>query len=307
MEKITFDEFCEKVRKAVSDFVGDKADVSLQYVTKNNGVNLTGINIMEKDSHISPTIYLNDAYEIYENNQNLGSIVKKIMDVYEENRVGKDFDISFFSDYEKVKRKLTFRLINKEMNEEFLKDVPYEVFYDLAIVCYCTILREDIGSGSILIKNEHLKLWKLEKDDLIKDAIKNMPRLFPMELKSMLEMIGELFEDKEQEQEFLGITHVPMYVLTNTNRVHGASSMVYENVLQEIAKKWDSDFYILPSSVHEVILLPAKEVMEKDNLSQMVADINSTQLEQEEILANHAYLYSKSTGQIEKIPLQLQE
>ena len=132
MKKITFEEFCEKVRAAVSDFMGGEAEVSLQYVTKNNGVNLTGINIMEKDSHISPTIYLNDAYEIYENRQEIGSIVKKIMEVYEENRVGKDFDITFFSDYEAVRKKLTFRLINKEMNREFLKEVPYEDFYDLA-------------------------------------------------------------------------------------------------------------------------------------------------------------------------------
>lgn len=305
MEKLTFEQFCEKVKNAVRDFMGGEAEVTLQYVKKNNGVNLTGINIMEKDSHISPTIYLNDAYEIYENKQELGSIVKKIMEVYEENKISKDFDISFFSDYEAVKRKLTFRLINKEMNRDFLKEVPYEEFYDLAIVCYCTVMREDIGSGSILIKNEHLKLWKIKKQELIKDAVTNMPRLFPMELKSMMEMVGELFENSNQEQEFREMAHVPMYVLTNTNRAHGAASMVYENVLKEIAEMWDDDFYILPSSIHEVILLPAKEVTEKDTLSQMVADINSTQVEQEEILANHAYLYSKLTGQIENIPLYI--
>ena len=86
--------------------------------------------------------------------------------------------------------------------------------------------------------------------------------------------------------------------MTNRQEVNGASVLLYDDVLQTFALKKKTDFYILPSSVHEVLLIPADNQISMSTLSSMVRDVNSSQLAREEILSDHVYYYSLETDQI---------
>jgi len=301
--------FCYKVRDAVEEYYHDEKEIKVQTVKKNNGVILMGITIMEKGMNVAPTIYLNDVFSLYEKEgDRFGDIVMKVINIYEKNKLKKDFDISFFKNFEEVKNKISMRLINREMNAELLKEVPYEDYYDLALVCYCNVMREDIGNGAILVKNEHLKLWNIKKEDLLALARRNTNRYFAPHLQNMVDVVAGMMDpdDVERIKKELKDDHA-MYVLSNIDRMYGATTIIYPGLLQNIGMQLKKDFYVLPSSVHEVILVPAGEDTDGKELSEMVNEINKTQVSKEEILANHAYLYHYRADWMEILPLNPQE
>ena len=93
---------------------------------------------------------------------------------------------------------------------------------------------------------------------------------------------------------------IRMYILTNEFRTNGATTLLYEGILEEIAGMFDSDIILLPSSIHEVILVPAASgdeyLKQLDDFSAMVKEVNETELADEEILSDHAYYYIKGCG-----------
>ena len=148
--------FTEKTMKALKEFYGPKAEIKNHSVYKNNGILLQGVCVLEQGMNVAPTVYLNEFCDRYEEGETFGEIMREIIEIMEKNKVTNHLDVDFFMDYEQVKRKLVLRLINREKNEELLKQVPYLKFEDLAIVCHCIMITEELGTGSILIHKHHL-------------------------------------------------------------------------------------------------------------------------------------------------------
>ncbi|MBE5938751.1 MAG: hypothetical protein E7265_12120 [Lachnospiraceae bacterium] len=299
MKDMSYEKFCERMKDIVQQYYGVEANVKLQTVQKVNGVVLHGITVMKEDRSIMPTLYLEYYYDIYNRGTALHDVVHQFVLEYDKACIYDDFDISFFEYYEKVKPHLGYKLINYEMNRELLKEIPHKCYLDLAIVCYCNIVDDRIGKGTILIRNEHLDIWKVEKDIIIRDSLKNMPSLFPADVINMADLLKELYDDPAQ----LICGKLPMYVLTTKARMYGAAAILYSGQLEAIAREVEDDFYLLPSSIHEIIILPKKYATDEEHLSQMVDEINHEQLDIEEVLSNHAYLYSSLTKEITSLPL----
>ena len=131
------------------------------------------------------------------------------------------------------------------------------------------------------------------------DAMENTPRLYPSEFMNMTALLRDLYEDPT------GLLDVafPMHVLTNKERINGAACILYEGKQEEIATLLNDDYYVLPSSVHEVIIMPKSKGTDENYLSQMVNEINHEQLAQEEILSNHVYLYARDKKELVALPL----
>lgn len=311
--------FTEKILKALREYYGQDAEVRSHSVYKNNGILLQGICVLEKGMNIAPTVYLNDFFDKYENGELFGSIIKEIVEIIEKNKVTNQLDVDFFMDYEQVKRKLVLRLINRKKNEELLKHVPYLKFKDLAIVCHCIMITEEIGTGSILIHKHHLETWGILEDTLLQDAFKNSPVIEPYSILKISEMMKNMLretikeqieeiceEDSRYKEALLESTmenmiqeieekHIPMFVLTNQNRYYGATCLVYPDMLEVIGEMLQDDFYILPSSVHEVIFLGKNGCMDSAALNEMIEEVNRTQVDEEEWLSDHAYLYDRKS------------
>lgn len=304
-----FTSFKTLVRDEVAKRAGEQYQVKINDVIKNNGVVLSGITMLKDDNNISPTIYLNQYYKAYENGDvTLRCIVDEVLDTYERNKVTQSVDMRFFMDYEKVKDRIIFKLVNAERNREMLKDVPHIRYLDFAVVFQCLISDEMFGNATIMIHNAHLKIWGITEKEIYEKAIKNTPKLQKYEIKTMRDVLCEMMlleemegeEDATDKDEYLKELReaAPMYVLSNQTRVQGASCILYPDILRDFAEAVKSDFYILPSSVHEVILLPAQGDEDEEGLKRMVWEVNETQVEREEVLSDSVYYYSQEKEEL---------
>lgn len=224
-------------------------------------------------------------------------------------------DIGDFSDYRCVKDKIVYRLVNYEKNKKLLKDVPHMKIMDLAIIYYCYYGMQDGKSGYVAVKNSNLKMWNITDEILHKDAVRNTPYLLESVLMGMGEVLGRIIgsysecdstgsdteEIKELMNNFNDNLNNEMYVLTNKTMINGAGTMMYHGVLEGIAEKTGCDLYILPSSIHELILIPAKAEYDKDELKNMVCQVNQDEVAEDEILSDSVYYYSKSKKEIEML------
>jgi hypothetical protein len=302
-----FTYFTTLVREEVERRTGDCYKVRLNDVTKNNGVVLRGLTVTQDDSNISPTIYLNNYYEEYmKGRATLLNVVNDVMDTYHRNKVNQSVDMRYFLDYERVKDRIVYKLINTEKNKELLEDLPHIEFLDLSIVFQCMVAQEDIGTASILIHNVHLKLWDVSVEKLYQAAKENTQRLQKYEIKSMSEVLCEITRAENPEEfaeyrEEAFSDNVPMYVLSNQRRVEGAACMLYPNLVRDFAEAVGSSFYIIPSSVHELLLLPTAHLEESSEIKNMIKEINDTQVSAEEILSYSLYLYDKEERKIMKL------
>lgn len=291
-----FTNFTTLVKNEVEKRAGENYQVKLNDVMKNNGVMLRGITLMQDDSNISPTIYLNPYYDAYENGETtLGTVIEDVLDTYERNKVNRSIDMKFFLNYDIVKTRIIFKLVNTEKNHELLQDIPHIPFHDLSIVFQCLVSEERFGNASILIHNVHMQLWRVNARELYERALENTPRLQGYELtdmRSVLEEMKQLGGERAEEIEEIE-QEIPMYVLSNRTRIHGAACILYPDILKDFAYVVGKDLYVLPSSVHEVILLPADGTQDSGQLEEMVREINRTQVEEEEVLSDSVYYYRR--------------
>lgn len=295
------EEFFEYVRESVSKYMGQEYAVSLNKVVKNNGLELMGLIIMEAGKTAAPTIYLDDFHEEYLAGRSPGDIVENIVEIYESNRNKLEMDFSFFMDYECMKPKIMYRLLNYEANKTLLQDVPHKHYMDLAIVFYVMIDHDTIGNGTILIHNNHADVWKVSEDDLYETAIANTPKLMGYRFSSMENVVEEIF-GTDDAKDFLDneeFSDHDMYVLTNSRKMFGAACLLYDGLIKRISNKLKSNLYIIPSSIHELIIIPQKAFPHsKDELIEMVRNINANEVDIVDVLSDNVYEYKRDIGKL---------
>ena len=178
--------------------------------------------------------------------------------------IKKKTDMQHFLDYEDVKQKIVYKLINTERNKELMEDIPHIEFLDLSIIFQCLISQGELGVASILIRNTHMDLWGVTVEDLYQAAKENTQELLPYVIKPVTEILCDTMQSGIQEgvgyeqcMEDLD-DNISMFVLSNRNMVAGASCMLYPNLIGDFADAIGSDLYIILSSIHELLLLPTE-------------------------------------------------
>lgn len=287
--------FIHKVTQGVQEFCKEEVSVETKKITKNNGIVLDGLIIMKKGRNISPTIYLQDYYEQYRSGKEIGAIVYEIVRLYEAQQIEDSFDMTFFTDYSTVKSRIVYKLVHYERNRQLLKEIPHIPYLDLAVVFYCMLSNDTLGNATILIYDNHCKLWNVTTEELYETARQNTERMLPKELKSMEEILQELPEEDTEGMHM----RTPMYVLSNRMKLFGAAAILYHNLLHDFAAMLGKDLYILPSSVHEVILIPDSGDINPKYLEEMVNEVNVTQVEVQEILSDRVYKYVRKYDKID--------
>lgn len=295
--------FAEIVRDKVKEQLGSNYHVTICETDKNNGVVYTGLKVEREDSDVSPLIYLNGQFMKYENGDStLPEITDYITSV--GRRKEPKVDIRQFLNYDSVSERIVYKLINTERNSKLLEDIPHVEFLDLSVVFQCMLAGESNNTASILVHNVHMKLWDVTADDLLKAAEKNTPQLMGCEIKSMKDVIGEIMKEKTTKDFDCEVCKegleggIPMYVLTNKYRVDGASCMLYPKFLSNICDMLKSSFYIIPSSIHEVLLLPVDNTDGSRQILAMIKEVNDTQVAAEEILSYSLFYYDMERHQL---------
>lgn len=292
-----FEAFTEKMRELLGKRVGDGWEIRVHKALKNNGIKRTGIMLQKKGERYGSILYLEEAYEKYQD----GMDVEEAVDVLLDAPFGHDFEVEFdkkfqaesFRDYSHVREHLCLRLINYGKNTELLEDVPHVRWNDLAVIFCYEIEAWKEGGAYIMIRNDHLAKWEETVDTLYEDALRNMKDGTPDDLFSLNDMFKK---DMVPGME----ATPPMYVLTNASRKFGAAVMLYSRKMKELADSVGSDLVILPSSLHEVLLLVDDE--EKHiQWREMVGEVNRLMVEPEEVLSDNIYRYSREKDAVELV------
>ncbi len=305
---ISFEEFKEILREGVANNID--AEVTVVTVLKNNGIKLDALSIKSKSSNIAPLIYIASYYDEYSKGRGIESIVDSIIMIYKrESGISYEM-ISKFTDYSIMKDYIQTKLINKKSNLELLENVPHKDFLDLAIVCMAILPFEEEqgdgqGDGTILVNRYHMERWGISEEEMFNVAIANSMEKNPAVIRVMNEIIKEMYIENalevQEEDEICAMIDsmdCKLYVLTGTRKYNGAVVITYENVLRDFAKEKNCNIYILPSSIHEGILVLEEEGMSAVELREMVKSVNQTQLAETEVLSNSVYYYDRETNKI---------
>lgn len=298
--------FADTVRSVVESYLGTAYRVRLEQVTKNNGVTLTGLIIQNQESNLAPTIYLDAFYERYVAGERMAELCLEIIQLQETNKQTEDFDTSLITDFSRVSTRICYKLVNAERNRELLAEAPHKRFHDLAIVFYVLVSQEATVTATITVRKNLQELWDVDEDTLFTLALQNTQRLFRGSVVSMENLFLEVAEElnAEETMEFYDMVVkddgvISMYMASTQDGVHGAGIIFYDGLLRKFAEKVQSDFYLLPSSIHEMIFVPVSIGIPVADIKQMVRDINAAEVAPEEVLSNHVYYYSRVLDRVE--------
>lgn len=294
---MNYDEFKECILGKIREHAETGAEVTLKPVRKNNGVVLDGLTIMPEGRCIAPTIYINQYYGRYKNGLPIEAVVRIILEENRRYSVDLEIDVDDFLEYDNIKSRIRYRLVNYRMNKELLSGVPHEKFLDLAKIYYYEIRDSRLPSAFCTITGADLERWEITREELDAVASANMKEYEPVRLFTMREMLEILAEGRDIVPE-VPESIIPMYILTNESRYFGASCILYDHVFEKLSETFDCDLYVLPSSIHEVIITPAYDDHAQGELGIMVTEINEECVPEYEVLSNRVYYYSREMNEL---------
>ena len=280
------------ILEAVAEKLGNGYHGTLQKVLKTN-VELDGLIIMKDGENITPTIYLEPFYKDLENGVSVDDVTDRILQMYFNARTYKEqFDITLLSDFGYAKNRLYVQLINRHANGELLRSVPHALFLDdFAIVVRCNVEMQAEGNASFLVHNKLLDMWQTDRETLLAHALRNTRENFGVKLTKMKDLIQELSPEKSADD----LPDCSMWIMTNNRKLAGAATALFDDMLKDFAEKHGS-FYVVFSSVHEILLLPTPDDSDINIITMMNQQVNATQVEADEVLGTKAYFYHKNRG-----------
>lgn len=274
-------------------------NVSIQTVDKNNDQKRRGIVIRSAGSKVSPVFYLDLMYEKYVEGMTLDQIVEAVWQFYSEDENIRKIDINDFLDWKRVKSRLFLRVISTDMNRVSLETAIHKDILDLSAVVYVKMdLPSGDGEAYVIARKEHLAIWQQSEETVYETALQNT-RQENISFVSITNEISGMLSEEERELLFddnLMAMESPLFVLTNEAKLFGAVYMLLPEVMDQIVDEKGDDIYILPSSIHEILILKSSELNDLPRLQHMVQDINEMQVPMEQRLSNHVYRYSKENG-----------
>ncbi len=303
---MTYETFLSSILQETRKQAGALFSVSIQKTVKNNGIVLDCLSIRQTDSSIAPSVSLTPFYEEAKAGVPIETIAGRILELASRQSAFPSGLDSWIYDFSQVKTHIAFRLISAKENEALLSSVPHTAFLDLALIFYVIVDQKKDGHMTILIHHEHAKLWHTDARELYQLASFNTPLLLPPKITPLDQVIASfspdlpLFQTKDtgsRESEPEQGTF-PLHVLTNTAGLNGAACILYPQILKNFAEPAKDDLYILPSSIHEVLLSPVSSSPSVQELNQIVTEVNEFEVPTEERLSDHVYYYSALKDQI---------
>lgn len=286
-----YEQFKEELRSILEERVGEQIEIYFDKMKKNNETVKEVMVFHKEDTNLTPMVHLKELYERYQEDEDLEKITDIIVDILETRLEIKAKEI--LGAWESVRHRVTMKLINFEWNREMLEKIPYKRFQDLAIVFQLKLKEETMGTVTTVIQDCLLKEWGISIEELYETAMDNLNKE-KYSIVDIEEIIQEMFDIKIEPEDRLGM----QYVLTNDRRSFGAAGILRNDLLEEFAEKIQGNFYILPSSLHELILVPEKSGFAVDELNTMVKTINQNEVEETERLSDSIYYYDKQKKKV---------
>ncbi len=285
-------EFGKVMSREVKDMLGEGYDIEFKDIEKNNGIIRHALVIRKEEDYVAPTIYIDDMHRQYEGGAMLMMLVKNVVETYRQCKPKELNDMSFFMDFSKVAPKLYFKVVNYNKNSIKLENIPYRRVLDLALVPLCRFISDNIGEGCITIQKSHLDAWEITEEELWENVFESAPRVAPVRTTGLMD-----YMEGVTGQDMYGDVPCAINIATNSTMYFGASVVFYPDMLKNMADEYESNLFIIPSSVHETLIIPDTDMMmDVDGLRDIIGQVNSTTVSDEEILSDNLYLYDRESG-----------
>lgn len=300
-ELMDFDQFCQYIIERIKEYLPEKykdAEI-IEKNTEKLNEKYVGFILYDKEQEIFPTINLTGLYEVYCQGEEVEEILRKtaksLMTRPEQ------FDTQAFLDYEKVKKNLFIRVSSLEPNLSIVNTVPHMHILDMIITYHVAVYSNGEFSGSVMITNDLLHKYRITKEDLHSDAMRNSQRILPVKIAPIEKIIQELISNNviEERSSKNEKSKYKMIVVSNDTGINGASALFYPNTMKRLSKMVDGNYFILPSSIHEVIVVPDDGTMEFNELNAMIEEINVKEVAKNDVLSNQCYYYDAELNLIE--------
>ena len=280
----------QSIIEAISRKLGDEFHISVHTALKTNR-KLDGLEIMKEGNRIAPVIYMDNYYKKLENGASIDAVVEDILEKYDGAKMLNGcFEVDNIMDC--YRKRLYVELVNRSLNKELLEVIPHSRFLDdFAVVVRCMVGEMEGGRMSFLVRNEHMDTWRIGKEELISIAIQNTRELMGIEIRNMREVIEEIFPYPVTGSR----TDMGIWVMTNREKLSGASTALFDDVLKDFAEK-HGNLYVVFSSMHEVLLFLESDRFGIDEVTRINRQVNEEELEEGEVLGTRAYYYSKDKG-----------
>lgn len=256
-------------------------EATAQEVRKGDFIEV-GITVGKPDVKIRPNIYLSQFEDLPDE-----QIADRVIEIYEEHKDGMaDFDPSTYTDYEKAKQNFRLCIRPQTSNEEDIK----QNYLDLELFVKC-----EVAGGNITVKKNHVEMWGVDESEIFEVAKINSRKEYTID--GMLDVIRELGRKDLADELSDDFEVKPMYVIGNTKRMLGAGAIANTDFLANFASKI-GNFYIIPSSIHECLVIPERFVDNTAYMKSLIADVNNYQVAPEERLSYNLYYFNGNEVEI---------
>ena len=302
-----FEKFQQKVKDGILAYMPEEyrdATVEIVHAKRNNDQEQVGIMIKSEGQEVAARIYLDEYYARFPDWVSDETMLKTIAGDYLENDLKRKWVETVkesVKDFDSIKGNIRVQVVNRDMNRESLQNCPKKEVEGTDLLAVFRILFFEQGKecANALVTDALMETWGMDVESLYETALNNTAAQAPARINSMMSVFFDGEEPLELEEVF---REEGLYILSNPQKDYGAATMLYPGLLQSIAESTQSGFYILPSSIHEVLLIKEDNGMDAKELQSIVMDINQREVLPQEVLSNQVYFYN---GKEQKISLTL--
>lgn len=310
MNEMNFEGFVNRVLDQIKEYLPESFQDAEFVVRQHEKLNNQYAALTIDNSKFAPVINLEDYFYDYEHGRSFHSIMGAISESIAMEQP--ELDFGALADFDKAKELLFIRVSSAEKNADYLKNVPHTIVEDMAITYHLKMNMDENGVASAVVAHDNLRMYGVSVEELHQTALENSEKMFPLYTFDLNERMRQSFiDDMKQDgmpdemieellKDFPESRENAMTVVTNDVGVNGAAAIFYPGVMDKIAETTKGDYFILPSSVHETIILPDNGAMTAKELEAMVTEINATQVEPWDRLTDQVYHYDPIDRVFEK-------
>ena len=293
MNKMSFEEFKAQALENIKDYLPEEyqdAKVTLETMHK-LGTSYEALIVRPEGQIVTPAVDLNLFYKDYLSSGDMDMTMEGMGKVVLTKAPSNMKDVSsWLLDYDKAKDQLFIRVSNYDRNLAMSDEVPHKLVGDLMITCHIRVNVDEGGMASTVVNDMLMEKYGIDEETLFADAIENSPKILPVKINSLLNTVSSMMNDPDLNADMIADGSVPeVMVVTNEMNINGASAMFYPGVMDELSAMMGGDFVAIPSSIHEMLVMPDQG--DYKSLEHMICDVNENTVDINDQLSDHAYHY----------------
>ena len=281
--------FADIVSEGIQKVMGEDYSISVVEKFKNK----IGIEFVKKSeaSLQTHTVHIQDLLGEYNKKDDIETIVQEVISRYNRSLEAASEVYQLDFELEQCRNRVIYRLMSRERNQKLLDGTPYIPFLDMAITFHIVVSLNKRYVQTIRISEKIQKRWGVSVEQLLKMASANTENILPLEITSLDKMVEKYINVEKRPPKHP--QDLDMIVITNCIGIYGAAAILYKDLMQSLADELNCDLYVVPSSVHEMIVIPAEDKELYEMLSSLVKEVNTQCVDPDEILADRVFIYMR--------------